>query len=57
MSAGLDIIHYRTTKPKVKSFLFQWCYLVSTQVGQISRVEKGGLFSSFFSETGLIKFC
>lgn len=57
MSAGLDIIHYRTAKAKAKRFIFQWCYLVSIQVGQISRVEKGELFSSFFSETGLIKFC
>lgn len=47
MSAGLDIIHYRTAKAKVKWFLFQCCYLVSIQVGQISRVEKG-FFNPFF---------
>lgn len=47
MCVSLDIIHYRTAKAKVKLFLFQWCYLVSIQVGQISRAEKGGLFLLF----------
>lgn len=47
MCASLDIIHYRTAKAKVKLFLFQWCYLVSKQVGQISRVEMGGFFPLF----------